>query len=448
MTLLFLVCIIGCATIIVALVRLGFSPEFGDIAGSIVNPLVLSSFLTALFTIDFIVVYYNTGLVMFEFKAGVEPELVVFAVEIFLLFSLAHYAAARLAIASSGFRKNVQYERVFEPNEAGLWASAILFIVASGLGASSVLIYLAAQDLNSSFQIIARENPAVSIADFMQPVTLALLLAHLRKPAGPWGLLATAVTFLLTASVGGSRVVPLVCVLILVCSIPRIYTFPYWLLLVFAPFAAVFLAFLRFRFRESEGFSSFGDFLDQKGGLLNLFFGSEEVGFAKMFTSLLEVAAKMPTTPGTGILATVVYPIPRAIFPAKPLGTSAAFTDFMSPTRWVLTKSEMLVTGYGDLYLQFGILGGALALALLTYFWVRLTLLTLRGTARIYILGLPMALWLWYTFFRGDVFNASIILWSMVVELMVFAFIRFLLELTVFRPSSRSGTRMTGAEGL
>ena len=180
--------------------------------------------------------------------------------------------------------------------------------------------------------------------------------------------------------------------------------------LILIPGLAAYLSVSRYVFRE-PGFSSFNEFLTANGGILSLFFSSQEISPGKMFSVIYAFADEIPIYPFEGFLAMLAAPIPRALFAMKPYGTSAIFTELYSPERWDLTKSESTISGYGDLYLQFGCVGATIVAFLLGYAFFRICIRLLNNSPTATITWIPIALGAMYTFFRADVFNVGLVLW-------------------------------------
>jgi hypothetical protein len=116
-------------------------------------------------------------------------------------------------------------------------------------------------------------------------------------------------------------------------------------------------------------------------------------------------------------------PFPRYLFPDKPLGASAYFTQFIAPTRWELTKSETLTTGFGDMYWHFGF-AAVLLLFALAFGWLWLCIRVINTSRESVIVSLPLLNFAMYTFVRGDVFNVGLILWPALIVIVAFRCLR------------------------
>ncbi|MDR8340654.1 oligosaccharide repeat unit polymerase, partial [Acinetobacter baumannii] len=90
---------------------------------------------------------------------------------------------------------------------------------------------------------------------------------------------------------------------------------------------------------------------------------------------------------------------------------SSAFTSIMSPDKWFYTKSEIVVTGYGDLYLNLGFLFSGILLFIVGVFWTYLIIKSVNKGVQNNIYIIPVLMWLMYTFLRADIFNMMRWLW-------------------------------------
>ena len=190
-------------------------------------------------------------------------------------------------------------------------------------------------------------------------------------------------------------------------------------------------------FREHANYASFADFISANGGLIDLFFLSEELSFAKMFTAVYELSPSLPVQPFGSFIAFFLAPVPRSLFPMKPYGASAFFMQHASPERWEWTKSESLVTGYADLYWQFGAIGAFIAMTILAFLWMWLCLLAIRTSRQSTIIWIPLLIWAMYIFVRGDIFNLSLLLWPAVTLVVLHRLLTRLVTVWTLAPGRR-----------
>jgi hypothetical protein len=216
-------------------------------------------------------------------------------------------------------------------------------------------------------------------------------------------------------SAGGARLPALMIGFILAVAYASYRRLPAVLMAFALPASGWFLAYTRYLFREGGKYPSFADFLDAHGGIVSLFFSSEELSFAKVFTVAYDLAPSWPRAPFESFVALILLPIPRSQLGFKPFGASAMLTQHVSPLRWDLTKSESLITGYGDLYWQFGTLGAAVVVALMAYLWLWTCLKVIHSSRAVMLFWLPILIWVSYIFVRADVFNMGLLLWPAAV---------------------------------
>jgi hypothetical protein len=405
----------GCLALILAM---SWASVFRNFAGAALNPLVIFAFLALLFNLDFIYLFQNPGVEFLETKSIISTADVLNAYCAYTLIELGALAGFVLALAR---HENFDVARArpirsFEP--AKLLAAQIIF-VAGLLTAILIMLFHSGGDANLSYQVITRENPAIALFAWLQPTCLALVIAHSRRPISKGSLFLTSAGVLVLALSGGARVMPLVCGLVFLVAYSDSRRLPAWLYAPAIPILSVFLAASRYAFRENDFSGSFSQYLDEHGGLLSLFFSGEEIGFAKTFTAVYSFAPDLQMFPAHSLFALLLAPIPRSIIPWKPFGSSATFTSYFSPERWELTKSETLITGFGDTVWQFGTIGATIAMVLLGFVWMSTCISLINGPKNRMIELLPIALWCGYSFMRGDLFNIGLLLWP-VLFLIIF----------------------------
>ena len=113
----------------------------------------------------------------------------------------------------------------------------------------------------------------------------------------------------------------------------------------------------------------------------------------------------------------IMFPLPRSYFTSKPLGASAYFTQELSPLRWLQTKSEITITGYGDLFLSFGLSGTLVCVFVLAFVWQRGCLWAVNGPRSRSVLWVPFLIFWDFLFIRTDLYNLASFVWPFVVVL-------------------------------
>jgi hypothetical protein len=188
-------------------------------------------------------------------------------------------------------------------------------------------------------------------------------------------------------------------------------------LIVGIPIVVFGLVVVRYVFREAWRYDSIVQFLDASGGLLGVFFQSSEVSLAEVLTMAVAVDGKLNLFPFQGLLGLITYPIPRSIFEYKPLSASGYFTELVSPDRWEGARSEILVTGFGNVYLEFGLVFGAIIVFLMAWGWI-FAVRRCLAKGSVHATFYPFLLWLCYTFVRGDFFNMGSTVWAVLLVLL------------------------------
>jgi hypothetical protein len=417
----------GCLVLILAM---SWASVFRNFAGAALNPLVIFAFLALFFNLDFIYLFRNPGLEFLETKSIISIADVLNAYCAYTLIELGALAGFVLALAMhENLARNFDVARArpirsFEPPK--LLAAQIIFM--AGLLTAMIMLFRSGGDANLSYQVITRENPAIAVFAWLQPTCLALVLAHSRRPISNGSLFATAASVLVLVFSGGARAMPLVCGLVFLVAYSDSRRLPAWLYAPAIPILGLFLAVSRYAFRENDFSGSFSQYLGEHGGLLSLFFSGEEIGFAKTFTAVYSFAPDLQVFPAHSLFALLLAPIPRSIIPWKPFGSSAVFTSYFSPERWELTKSETLITGFGDTVWQFGTIGAMIAMILLGFIWISICIFLINGPKNRMIELLPTALWCGYGFMRGDLFNIGLLLWPALFVIIFHRVLSFMLS--------------------
>jgi hypothetical protein len=431
MTLLFACFFALNAVLLVILIGQSRSYLFDCLAGSAVNPLFIFCLISILFNIDFIVVWNNPEIDFLEQVSSVSQATILdaYGAYTFLFFG----TVLGFIAALSFWARRVPGPRahalmVHEPAATlsaqilfyAVLSAQILFCAVLGFSIPILLWFNYHPPLeNLSYQVIGRENPILGIATWLIPAAATLFTAYRPRPFSAIVVSTLGVAVALIAMSGGARN-PVLLVLLIIgvayANSKRISVLWYAPII---PGAILFLTFSGYVFRESGKYESFADFIALKGGLVKLFFGGEEMSFAKVFSTVYELAPSLPRAPFESVLALLVLPIPRSVFAMKPFGASAAFTQQISPLRWEWTKSETLVTGYGDVYWQFGTLGAFIAMFVLGFLWLWFCLKVIHSSRQIMIVWTPLLIWWMYMFVRGDLFNIGLLLWPAVMMILL-----------------------------
>ena len=139
----------------------------------------------------------------------------------------------------------------------------------------------------------------------------------------------------------------------------------------------------------------------------------------------------IPMPPFGGFVGAATFPIPRALLPWKPEQPTALFTAAVDPMRWRMTGSGLTVSGYGELFLEFGDFAPVVAL-ILGLAWGRLLRRCgERFSSGLAPLGAAYASWWAFTFLRGDAYILGFSFWPLMIVLMAFWFVKLFVGWTV-----------------
>lgn len=429
MTYLFACCVVANALLVLVLVAQSRSRVFGRLAGSAVNPLFIFCLLSVVFNIDFIVVWNSPALDFVEQPPPVSQQTIL---EAYIIYTFLFIGAVLGFVAAHGlWRRRSHNTRnhvavSHEPAAAG--SAQILFGVILAFSIPTVSWFgVDANVENLSYQVIGRQTTMLGLAPWLILPAAALFVACRPRPFSATGVSMLGAALAVFAMSPGAR--GSVLLVLLIAAVGYAYSKRISVLWYAAvvPVTMLFLAVSAYVFREAQRYESFYDYITSNGGVINLFFGGEQVSFAKMFVAVYQMAPSLPRAPFESIVALLVLPIPRSVFTMKPFGASAAFTQHISPLRWENTRSELLITGYGDVYWQFGALGAFVAMFVLSGVWLWACLQATRGSRQTLVLWTPLLTWFMFIFVRGDLFNIGLLLWPTMVVLALHVVLRHVL---------------------
>lgn len=220
-----------------------------------------------------------------------------------------------------------------------------------------------------------------------------------------------------------------------------IYILP---IVVIIPLAASYLQYLQ---RDSTQFRSYAEMLDARGGIFGQVFGTADVAFAEAI-SLVEYY-QITQPPFNSFWAAVTLPIPREIFPDKPIPPSTLFTMTVDPTSWENSQSELVMSGITNLYVEFGwySIGVAFVLGSIWSLAVRRASHVIITTGN--VMPCVYTIWIAFAFLRNDLFNISFVLWPLAIYSTIFWAVTSILKLRQWpRPQGIGATwgAVTSAE--
>lgn len=399
---------------------------YGRFIGSMTNPLVVFCVFSIIFNVDFYMLWISGRTDIFEDPIIFSRDDILTAYSAYSILFLTAVMGMTIAQISWPTRsaelrapRNLDGPQLHEAQRK----SAILMYLILAVSIVALLISMAAMgaviDGEETRQVFFRRNKIIQIAFSLVCPGLAIFLS-VRRPS------TTVSLVVIVASVGaisatGSRglviLVLLIVAITLVTGGIRISTIWY---VVVIPAVAFFLSVSRYFLRESWRYDSYAEFITDVGGYSELFFYSAEISLADAFATIIQQAETLPRAPFESLLGMIMYPLPRAIFEFKPWGASAYVTQELSPARWYWTKSEILTTGYGDLVLDFGLVGASVAAFFLAFVWLRSCLSAINGPSDRIVIWLSFLIWWMYVFVRGDIFNIGGTLWPFIT--VIFAY--------------------------
>ena len=153
----------------------------------------------------------------------------------------------------------------------------------------------------------------------------------------------------------------------------------------------------------------------------SIFGGPDLVQFDMLMVTMHEIPSTHPYFTGDSIKAVLAFPIPRALYPDKPVRGNWLFTDAVFPS-WRVNLSGFTVSYLGDWYMNFGVVGAIIGMVLLG-FGLRILLLSLNPkTSWVGAVFYGLALSGTLTVFRSDIFSMVNFGISLIFAVMIITF--------------------------
>lgn len=394
--------------------------RFMEYKNAALNPVVFYSFLNIFFVFDFYFFFHNPEIRFFETSFVVLESDVLKGFLIYTFFNFVFLFILCVGLLLPSFNNSFSHYK-FDSKTASLsfFASVIFCFLLFFVNFSTYIQMFSGQ---VSRQILFSSNPLYHIA-FSIVLPLFAIYAS-SVDSNKRKLLFAYFLTILVVFISGSRGNIIFATIVLFFSgFPSIRRMPSYFLFFSVPLAAVFLLISRFYLREQWFYSSINDFISDKGGLGQVFFNSTEISMAESIVTINLWADQLDRYPFESFIAGLMYPFPRSIFEFKPLGSGGVVTELLSPGRWDLTRSEIVTTGYGDLLMQFGIVGGLIVYSIIVLFWVLSLLKVIKSNFQFRVFMLPFLIWWPYIFLRADIFNMLGHVWTLFLALFVYYFV-------------------------
>jgi len=411
--------VLGNIFLLLVILWLGYSNKLLTLKGSALNPINFVAILNIFFMLDFIGLYYDPVIDLYEEPFPIS-EMDIIRGYIFYLCSLLTmifgitYGLYKQAVLPGKF---VGYLNSVPTQHADMAFRLILFLCFIAVG----FLFVSIDDLVSGTitrQNFFTENKLLHITFSALPAALAFYLRE-KNPLTSRCIIAVMLTILIIFATGSRGAVILIVIIFAYGINVRIRKLPTVLYFVAIPAVAGLLLSARYFFRTSMQYDSLNSFIEDKGGLFSLFFNTAEISMAEIIVTIVKWGEYVSRYPFESFVGGFMYPLPRSIFTFKPLGAGGSFTEEFSPSRWEWTRSEIVTTGFGDLYLQFGFIGSLIMIFLLVYTWTRLVRSSLIHLGSNSIIIMPFLMWWAYLFIRSGIFNMAGAIWSFLLILVV-----------------------------
>lgn len=197
-------------------------------------------------------------------------------------------------------------------------------------------------------------------------------------------------------------------------SLPHVY--------MAIPPLAVLSSFYRYVTRDAYLFPTYGDFIGYHGGYFGLLFRSPDVSLAEGITAAV-TQSTIVRGPFDTLIAAATAPIPRSWITWKPFSASAEFTRNATPEHFELFGSSWTITGFVNLYLEYGYWFTVPVLFFLTWVWTRVWVVNSVQRSSAALTG-PVLILTAYTFYRADLYDVALFLWPLAAVLVLHAVVR------------------------
>lgn len=401
--------------------------ERGTLVGLALHPFNVIGLLTTVVTIDFITLYNDTADGRISELLGymiATPRDVTQGAIFFMLCSLAMVAGVVVA-AAPGLRPTVR-PLAPETARAEQVSASIVMAVAAACTVSVASVVVVASIAEGSIVHVAGLRQA-----FFRDNQALAMLSGIGIPA----------FYLYGSRVGVTRSTVLYALLLVACLLPigsrssivfLALGLAFWwsqshslrISYVYVGLVplAVLSTFYRYLTRDANMFASYWDFIDYHGGYFGVLFRSPDVSLAEGMTAAITQATIL-RGPFDSLLAAAMAPIPRSWIPWKPFSASAEFTRNATPEHFELFGSSWTVTGFVNLFLEYGYWLSIPVAFVLAWIWARIWI---AGANRRTSAGLagPVLILIAYTFYRADLYDVALFLWPLGAVLLLHFFIR------------------------
>lgn len=410
----------GFPVILVSIILLYFASNkkiFRGASKSAFHPFNILGFFLVIISVDFSALYWrvvNGDEIRFLTYTIRNPEEVRDGFLYFVLCAISVTAGVSFSSYSIGRNK--------EPNNNNLTkgdrvSALVVFIIALVFSASVFLvIYKTAIQGGSIFHVAAvrqtffRENQLLSLLySLLLPATILYISRNLNRKKAIFS--ACIIAVFLAAPIGSRSIVLNIIIAVIFAMVVRGFRFPILALYILTPVIGILISGMRY-IREFDYHQSFSAMLDYYGGIWGGLFNTAEVSMAEVITV---IRLFNPVDRGVldSLIGMLVAPMPRAIIPWKPWAAGTEFTRTADIEYWELVKSDMAVTGFGDLAMSYDLYGVVLIIFIMFYWWAKIIIrAAIHSQASLAMWG-PVCIIMSYLFVRGDLFIVAFFIWPL-----------------------------------
>lgn len=390
------------------------APASGAHRASALHPLFLASVFCLIYLFDLL--YQN--LLGVTALRGVTVNLSNFEISQVVLVHLWAFLGLVLG-AVAAFRSRRRIKAVRFPDT---FASAALvwFLLVSGgtlaLYVSSFGPTFGLDEIGANKALNASRNPVLAQMFWLVVMSAAICITVEKVSMVRIALVLGIAVFTVFSSGVRGQLVVLAMAALYAFSLHGLRIGRWAALLALVPLALV-LSVLRVLSRGGPSFA--GDvqaYIGARGGLLSFLFETDEISHAEIFSQfVLNEHLPLWRFPFQGLLGVLAVPLPRDWFAWKPTALSTDFTRYWSPEIYANSRSELVVGGFSEAVLEFGVIFAPVLTALVGYVTVRLFLRSIHASKPSALFACLASIGVLF-FLRNELFILGIVAWPALIS--------------------------------
>ena len=392
---------------------------------SMVNPYIIYLILNLFITVDYLFLYGSED----ENNYGYEIQVIFNNAEIiksYMIYSLL-FTCINIGMLIGMKRKNIGRKLPISYHKLEGRIIKIMFILLTILG--FFVTYTGSYFYNVTRQITFADNKWIVYTYLFYLPMYIILIGKVKLTKIELG--ASTVFAIIILYSSGTRTHLMYVALALCylyCSKGRKISMVNLILII--PIVAYYLLFVKYLKRTTVSYIDFGDYLNNISNINVEFFNSGEVAIAEAITVIISDFGKFNVNVYDSILSAILFPVPRSIFIDKPYGAAKSFTEYVSPTRLELFKSQICTSGYGDMIMHFGVYGAIIGSLIVGYLISLLIVHFIVKNKRYNVVNISIITWGIFVFTRSGFLDLAVKVWPyIIITLIIYIFKQITLKI-------------------